>query len=169
LHTAIHHICEKVAQQVKINSSKALNSIFVTGGGALNHFLIEVLQEKLGKDTTVIVPEKELIEFKEATVFALMGALRMDKIGSIMNVKQQKASAYWKENLRYLVILLSIWFAVSYGAGILFKEALDTIQLGGFKLGFWFAQQGSIYVFVILIFVYVRLMNKLDKKYGYDE
>jgi putative solute:sodium symporter small subunit len=86
-----------------------------------------------------------------------------------MSDKQQKATAYWKENLRYLIILLSIWFAASYGAGILFKEALDTIQIGGFKLGFWFAQQGSIYVFVILIFVYVRLMNKLDKKYGYDE
>ena len=86
-----------------------------------------------------------------------------------MSDKQKKASAYWKENLRYLFILLTIWFSVSYGAGILFKEALDTIQVGGFKLGFWFAQQGSIYVFVILIFVYVRLMNKLDKKYGYDE
>lgn len=86
-----------------------------------------------------------------------------------MSDKQKKAKAYWKENLRYLIILLLIWFVVSYGAGILFKEALDTIQFGGFKLGFWFAQQGSIYVFVILIFVYVRLMNKLDKKYGYDE
>ncbi len=86
-----------------------------------------------------------------------------------MSEKQQKATAYWKENLRYLIILLLIWFMVSYGAGILFKEALDSIQIGGFKLGFWFAQQGSIYVFVILIFVYVRLMNKLDKKYGYDE
>ncbi|MCB0460404.1 MAG: DUF4212 domain-containing protein [Flavobacteriaceae bacterium] len=82
---------------------------------------------------------------------------------------KQKATAYWKENLRYLVILLTIWFVVSYGAGILFKDALNSIRLGGFKLGFWFAQQGSIYVFVILIFVYVRLMNKLDKKYGYDE
>ncbi|MBT8299030.1 MAG: DUF4212 domain-containing protein [Maribacter sp.] len=86
-----------------------------------------------------------------------------------MSEKQQKATAYWKENLRYLIILLSIWFLVSYGAGILFREALNEIRLGGFKLGFWFAQQGSIYVFVILIFVYVRLMNKLDKKYGYDE
>jgi putative solute:sodium symporter small subunit len=86
-----------------------------------------------------------------------------------MSDQQEKASAYWKENLRYLLILLSIWFAVSYGAGILFKQALDSIKLGGFPLGFWFAQQGSIYVFVILIFVYVRLMNKLDKKYGYDE
>ena len=82
---------------------------------------------------------------------------------------KQKATAYWKENLRYLVILLTIWFVVSYGAGILFKDALNSIRLGGFKLGFWFAQQGSIYVFVILIFVYVRLMNKLDKKFGYDE
>ena len=86
-----------------------------------------------------------------------------------MNSDQDKATAYWKENLRYLLILLSIWFAVSYGAGILFKESLDAIKLGGFPLGFWFAQQGSIYVFVILIFVYVRLMNELDKKYGYDE
>jgi putative solute:sodium symporter small subunit len=86
-----------------------------------------------------------------------------------MTEKQQKAKAYWKENLRYLIILLSVWFLVSYGAGILFKDALNNIRLGGFKLGFWFAQQGSIYVFVILIFVYVRLMNKLDKKYGYNE
>ncbi len=86
-----------------------------------------------------------------------------------MSEKQNKAAAYWKENLRYLVILLAIWFAVSYGAGIIFKDALNSIRLGGFKLGFWFAQQGSIYVFVILIFVYVRLMNKLDKKYGFDE
>ncbi len=82
---------------------------------------------------------------------------------------QQKATAYWKENIKYLFILLIIWFLVSYGAGILFKEALDKIKFGGFKLGFWFAQQGSMYVFVVLIFVYVRLMNKLDKKYGYDE
>jgi putative solute:sodium symporter small subunit len=82
---------------------------------------------------------------------------------------QEKATAYWKENLRYLLILLSIWFLSSYGAGILFAEQLNAIKIGGFPLGFWFAQQGSIYVFVILIFVYVRLMNKLDKKYGYDE
>ena len=86
-----------------------------------------------------------------------------------MSDKQQHATAYWKENLKYLIILLSVWFIVSYGSGILFKDALNEIRLGGFKLGFWFAQQGSIYVFVILIFVYVRLMNKLDKKYGFDE
>ena len=82
---------------------------------------------------------------------------------------RKKAKAYWKENIRYVLILLSIWFVVSYGCGILFKDALNNIRLGGFKLGFWFAQQGSIYVFVILIFVYVRLMNRLDKKYGFDD
>ena len=76
---------------------------------------------------------------------------------------------YWKTNLRYLTILLTIWFVVSYGCGILFHEALNTIQIGGFKLGFWFAQQGSIYVFVVLIFVYVRLMNKLDREYDVHE
>lgn len=86
-----------------------------------------------------------------------------------MSEKQKHASAYWKENVKYLSILLAIWFIVSYGCGILFKDALNEIRLGGFKLGFWFAQQGSIYVFVILIFVYVRIMNKLDKKYGFDE
>jgi len=86
-----------------------------------------------------------------------------------MSEKQKNATAYWKENIKYLVILLSIWFIVSFGCGILFREALNEFRLGGFKLGFWFAQQGSIYVFVILIFVYVRLMNKLDKKHGFDE
>lgn len=83
--------------------------------------------------------------------------------------KQKKASAYWRENLKYLVILLTIWFLVSYGAGIIFKDWLNQFTMGGFKLGFWFAQQGAIYVFIILIFVYVKLMNKLDKKYGYDK
>ena len=76
---------------------------------------------------------------------------------------------YWRQNLKYLGILLAIWFLVSYGFGILLKDQLDSISLGGFKLGFWFAQQGSIYVFVILIFVYVWLMNRLDKKFGYEE
>lgn len=76
---------------------------------------------------------------------------------------------YWNKNLRYLLILLSIWFIVSYGCGILFADALNAIKIGGFPLGFWFAQQGSIYVFVILIFVYVRLMNKLDKEFDVDE
>ncbi|HMB61899.1 MAG TPA: DUF4212 domain-containing protein [Eudoraea sp.] len=83
--------------------------------------------------------------------------------------KTSKARRYWRENLRYVTILLCIWFLVSYGFGILLKEPLDAVPLGGFKLGFWFAQQGAIYIFVILIFIYVRLMNTLDKKYGFNE
>jgi putative solute:sodium symporter small subunit len=75
------------------------------------------------------------------------------------------AKEYWKKNLKYLVILLSIWFTVSFGFGILLIDELNQIKIGGFKLGFWFAQQGSIYVFVTLIFIYIGLMNKLDKKY----
>ena len=86
-----------------------------------------------------------------------------------MNHPNDRARAYWRENLTYLLTLLTIWFIVSYGAGILFKGTLDGIRLGGFKLGFWFAQQGAIYVFVVLIFVYVALMNRLDRKYGYNE
>jgi len=82
---------------------------------------------------------------------------------------QSKRTAYWKENLSYLVVLLIIWFIVSYGCGILFVDQLNVYRIGGAKLGFWFAQQGSIYVFVILIFVYVWLMNRLDKKYGFEE
>lgn len=76
---------------------------------------------------------------------------------------------YWKKNLKYLGILLSIWFVVSYGFGILLAPVLNEIRFAGFKLGFWFAQQGSIYTFVILIFVYVYLMNKLDKEFGVSE
>ena len=72
---------------------------------------------------------------------------------------------YWRANLKILMILLSIWFLVSFGFGIIFSDFLDRYQIGGFKLGFWFAQQGSIYLFVVLIFIYVHLMNKLDKKY----
>lgn len=75
---------------------------------------------------------------------------------------------YWKTNLKYLAILLTIWFVVSFLFGIILVDELNTIRLGGFKLGFWFAQQGSIYVFVILILVYIRLMNKLDKKHNLD-
>jgi putative solute:sodium symporter small subunit len=78
-------------------------------------------------------------------------------------------SKYWRKNLQYLGILLFIWFIVSFGAGILFAEELNAIKIGGFKLGFWFAQQGSIYVFVILIFIYVWLMNNLDKEFDVDE
>tara|TARA_Y100000994_G_scaffold215507_1_gene191854 strand:- start:262 stop:516 length:255 start_codon:yes stop_codon:yes gene_type:complete len=72
---------------------------------------------------------------------------------------------YWLDNLKILSILLTIWFLVSFGFGIIWSDSLDQLQIGGFKLGFWFAQQGSIYFFVILIFIYIYLMNRLDKKY----
>lgn len=82
---------------------------------------------------------------------------------------QDAAKAYWRENVRLLIILLTIWFVVSFGAGILFVEQLNQIRIGGFKLGFWFAQQGSIYIFVMLIFFYVWKMNRIDKKYNVQE
>jgi putative solute:sodium symporter small subunit len=72
-------------------------------------------------------------------------------------------NTYWKKNIRYIKILLSLLFIVSFGCGILFVEQLNTIQIGGFKLGFWFAQQGSIFGFVVIIFTYIYLMNKLDQ------
>lgn len=77
--------------------------------------------------------------------------------------------AYWRENIRTVLTLLAIWFTVSYGMGILFADALDDFRFMGFRLGFWMAQQGSIFCFVILIFVYVYKMNRLDRKYGVDE
>ena len=76
---------------------------------------------------------------------------------------------YWKRNVGYVALLLLVWFAVSFGCGILFVEQLNHVRIGGFQLGFWFAQQGSIYVFVVLIFVYVRLMNRLDKEFHVEE
>ena len=76
---------------------------------------------------------------------------------------------YWKANLKIVLILLSFWFLSSFGAGILFSDLLDKIKLGGFNLGFWFAQQGSILVFVFLIVDYCILMNRLDRKYRADK
>lgn len=84
-------------------------------------------------------------------------------------MSRNNLAAYWRRNLKILGILLTIWFFVSYGCGILFAETLNGFKIGGFPLGFWFAQQGSIYVFVVLIFIYVRLMNKLDKEFGVEE
>ncbi len=75
----------------------------------------------------------------------------------------------WRKNKLYLLILLSIWFVVSYGAGIFYADELNAIRIGGFKLGFWIAQQGAIYIYVVLIFIYVRLMNKLDKSHNLEE
>ena len=84
-------------------------------------------------------------------------------------MSEKNLQQYWRENIRYVGILLAVWFIVSYGFGIFFKDALNNMRIGGVKLGFWFAQQGSIYVFVILIFVYARLMGKLDEKYDVNE
>ena len=82
---------------------------------------------------------------------------------------REQQAAYWKENLRYVVVLLAIWFAVSYGAAILFADWLDRFRLGGFPLGFWFGHQGSMLVFLLLIVAYVRLMNALDRRFGVYE
>ncbi|MCL1079313.1 DUF4212 domain-containing protein [Parashewanella spongiae] len=81
----------------------------------------------------------------------------------------ESENSYWAENLRLILICLAIWFVVSFGFGILLVEPLNEIRIGGYKLGFWFAQQGSIYVFVALIFWYTSKMNKLDKKYKVEE
>lgn len=75
------------------------------------------------------------------------------------------AKAYWRANIRLVLVLLAIWFAVSFGCGIVFRGALDHFRIGGAPLGFWFAQQGSIYVFVVLIFVYCLRMNALERKH----
>ena len=80
-----------------------------------------------------------------------------------------RRQAYWRANLRLVGLCLVIWFVVSYGFGILLVDQLNRVPLGGFKLGFWFAQQGSIYVFMLLIFFYARRMNTLDRRYGVDE
>ncbi|HLT08405.1 MAG TPA: DUF4212 domain-containing protein [Cyclobacteriaceae bacterium] len=76
---------------------------------------------------------------------------------------------YWRKNLKILSVLLAVWFIVSFGFGILLADPLNQIQIGGFKLGFWFAQQGAIYFFVILIFIYVVRMNQLDKEFDVNE
>ena len=83
----------------------------------------------------------------------------------------RSAEAYWRANVRLVLLLLAVWFAVSFGAGILFVDVLDRFTLPGTEvpLGFWFAQQGSIYVFVALIFIYVVRMNRMDREYGVDE
>jgi putative solute:sodium symporter small subunit len=81
----------------------------------------------------------------------------------------QLRETYWRENRRWMLILGAVWFFVSLGCGVLWVEPLNQIQLGGFKLGFWFAQQGSIIVFILLIFVYARVMARLEKRLGLGE
>ena len=92
--------------------------------------------------------------------------VNLDKMNNSHNAK---AKVYWKKNIRMVLSLLAVWFFVSFGMGILLVDVLDNFRLFGFKFGFWIAQQGSIFCFVILIFVYVYRMNKLDHQYDMDE
>jgi putative solute:sodium symporter small subunit len=87
----------------------------------------------------------------------------------MINSKSSLINAYWKENIRIVLSLLSVWFLVSFGMSILFVDYLDNFRFFGFKLGFWMAQQGAIYFFLVIIFVYVYMMKKLDRKYDVDE
>lgn len=82
--------------------------------------------------------------------------------------EQSDPSAYWRANLRLMAILLAVWFVSSYVLGIFLVEPLNEARVGGFPLGFWFAHQGSIYVFIVLIFVYATVMDRLDRRYGVD-
>ena len=79
------------------------------------------------------------------------------------------AKTYWKKNITYVLLLLAVWFLVAYCCAIFWKDTLDAVRISGLKLGFWIAQQGAIYVFVVLIFVYIWLMNRLDKEHGVYE
>ncbi len=85
------------------------------------------------------------------------------------HLPEERAKEYWRRNKALMVKLGAIWFVVSYGFGILLVDVLNNIQIRGFKLGFWFAQQGAIYVFIALIFYYTRAMAKLDKEFGVEE
>ncbi len=84
-------------------------------------------------------------------------------------MNSEAAQAYWKENISLILKMLVIWFAVSFGCGIIFIDELNSIEFGGFKLGFWFAQQGAIYVFVVMVFVYAKMMESIEIKYDIHE
>ena len=84
-------------------------------------------------------------------------------------MKKEDRARYWRRNLLYVQALLVLWAVVSLGCGVLFADQLDRIRIGGFRLGFWFAQQGAMYAFVVIIFVYVVLMNRLDRRFDVNE
>jgi putative solute:sodium symporter small subunit len=84
-------------------------------------------------------------------------------------ITKEQAKKYWRRNLALMIKLLVVWFAVSFGCGILLFDVLNQIQIGGYKLGFWFAQQGSLYVFILLIFYYARKMAALDREFNVDD
>jgi putative solute:sodium symporter small subunit len=96
-------------------------------------------------------------------------AISVEKKGLRKTMSEKNNHAYWQANLRLMLVLLVIWFSVSFLAGIIFVDFLNQFRLYGYKLGFWFSQQGAIYFFVLLIFVYAWRMNALDKKFGVDE
>jgi len=83
-----------------------------------------------------------------------------------MKTELNRNKSYWRANLKIVSCLMVVWFFCSFGFGIIFSDTLDQFRVGGFKLGFWFAQQGSIYIFIVLVFAYIHLMNKLDRKYA---
>jgi putative solute:sodium symporter small subunit len=87
----------------------------------------------------------------------------------VSRLTKERAQAYWRRNITLMVRLMLIWFAVSYGCGILLFDFLNQIQIGGYKLGFWFAQQGSLFVFIALIFYYARKMAALDREFDVDQ
>jgi putative solute:sodium symporter small subunit len=87
----------------------------------------------------------------------------------VSRLTKEQAQAYWRRNITLMVRLMLIWFAVSYGCGILLFDFLNQIQIGGYKLGFWFAQQGSLFVFIVLIFYYARKMAALDREFDVDQ
>lgn len=86
-----------------------------------------------------------------------------------MSLSKEQAQSYWRANIKLMLKLLAIWFIGAYCCGILFVDLLNTIQIGGYKLGFWFAQQGSMYIFVGLIFYYAKKINDLDREFGVEE
>lgn len=115
------------------------------------------------------------VESRSATIDLAGGTVIPDDSGApppaVMSEASDRDDLYWRANLRILGVLLLVWFSVSFGAGILFADALNAFHLPGtgFPLGFWFAQQGAIYTFVVLIFVYVFLMNRVDRRFGVSE
>lgn len=103
------------------------------------------------------------------TLYIFMFVVGMIALRVLVRWRLGSGSAYWRENITLVLDCLFVWFVVSFGFGILLVEPLNLIRMGGFKLGFWFAQQGSIYVFLVLIFFYAWRMEKLDKKHGVEE
>ena len=95
--------------------------------------------------------------------------MRHVRFRETFEMNQEQTKEYWRRNIRIVMIMLVIWFLVSYGAGLIFAPALNRIEIAGFRLGFWFAQQGAIYIFVAMVFVYAALMNRLDKEFDVHE